>query len=189
MASPRNRNLWILVETQDHISGPPRESAQVQGNGCVGLRAGNGRPGWVREPVRVNPARIHECKRARHHVRRPCEAGVISGKDRANGRRWGRRDENGFIVEVHGFDLAPCPSHRTVVSGGSRSAPLCAPRGSHPPAPCLGGASRGSISDSAVHRQLQKSYLAGPQLPQRLEDQYAFRFARPFLIASDSAPN
>ena len=111
MASPRIRNLWILVEMQDHISGPPREPAQVRGNGCVGLRVGNGRPGWIREPVRVNPAMIHECKRARHHVRRPCEAGVISRKDRANGRRWSRRDENGFIVEVHGFDPVPRPSH------------------------------------------------------------------------------
>jgi len=43
----------------------------------------------------------------RRHVRRLCEAGVISMKDSPNGKRWGRRDEDGMIVEAYGFDLAP----------------------------------------------------------------------------------
>ena len=43
----------------------------------------------------------------RRHVRRLCEAGVISMKDSPNGKRWGRRDEDGVIVEAYGFDLAP----------------------------------------------------------------------------------
>ena len=43
----------------------------------------------------------------RRHVRRLCEAGVISMKDSPNGKRWGKRDENGHIVEAYGFDLGP----------------------------------------------------------------------------------
>jgi replication initiation protein RepC len=43
----------------------------------------------------------------RRHVRRLCEAGVISMKDSPNGKRWGRRDEDGVIIEAYGFDLAP----------------------------------------------------------------------------------
>ena len=43
----------------------------------------------------------------RRHVRRLCEAGVISMKDSTNGKRWGRRDDDGVIVEAYGFDLAP----------------------------------------------------------------------------------
>lgn len=43
----------------------------------------------------------------RRHVRRLCEAGVISMKDSPNGKRWGKRDEDGVIVEAYGFDLAP----------------------------------------------------------------------------------
>ncbi len=43
----------------------------------------------------------------RRHIRRLCEAGVISMKDSPNGKRWGRRDNDGVIVEAYGFDLAP----------------------------------------------------------------------------------
>ncbi len=43
----------------------------------------------------------------RRHVRRLCEAGVISMKDSPNGKRWGRRDAEGVIVEAYGFDLSP----------------------------------------------------------------------------------
>jgi len=43
----------------------------------------------------------------RRHVRRLCEVGVISMKDSPNGKRWGRRDVDGVIVEAYGFDLAP----------------------------------------------------------------------------------
>ena len=43
----------------------------------------------------------------RRHVRRLCEVGVISMKDSPNGKRWGRRDEDGVIVEAYGFDLSP----------------------------------------------------------------------------------
>ncbi|WP_282053217.1 plasmid replication protein RepC [Phaeobacter inhibens] len=43
----------------------------------------------------------------RRHVRRLCEVGVISMKDSPNGKRWGRRDADGVIVEAYGFDLAP----------------------------------------------------------------------------------
>ncbi len=43
----------------------------------------------------------------RRHVRRLCEVGVISMKDSPNGKRWGRRDADGVIIEAYGFDLAP----------------------------------------------------------------------------------
>ena len=43
----------------------------------------------------------------RRHIRRLCEAGIISMKDSPNGKRWGRRDDNGYIIEAYGFDLAP----------------------------------------------------------------------------------
>jgi len=43
----------------------------------------------------------------RRHVRRLCEVGVISMKDSPNGKRWGRRDDDGVIIEAYGFDLAP----------------------------------------------------------------------------------
>ena len=43
----------------------------------------------------------------RRHVRRLCEVGVIAMKDSPNGKRWGRRDDAGVIVEAYGFDLAP----------------------------------------------------------------------------------
>ncbi|MGC1503601.1 MAG: plasmid replication protein RepC, partial [Sulfitobacter sp.] len=43
----------------------------------------------------------------RRHVRRLCEVGVLSMKDSPNGKRWGRRDADGVIVEAYGFDLGP----------------------------------------------------------------------------------
>ena len=43
----------------------------------------------------------------RRHVRRLCEVGVIAMKDSPNGKRWGRRDDDGHIIEAYGFDLAP----------------------------------------------------------------------------------
>jgi replication initiation protein RepC len=49
----------------------------------------------------------------RRHIRRLCEAGVIWMKDSPNGKRWGKRDDDGVIVEAYGFDLSPL-SARTV---------------------------------------------------------------------------
>jgi replication initiation protein RepC len=43
----------------------------------------------------------------RRHVRRLCDIGVIAMKDSPNGKRWGRRGGDGYIVEAYGFDLAP----------------------------------------------------------------------------------
>ncbi len=43
----------------------------------------------------------------RRHVRRLAELGLIWIKDSPNGKRYGRRDENGVIVEAFGIDLAP----------------------------------------------------------------------------------
>ena len=43
----------------------------------------------------------------KRHARRLAEAGVISFQDSPNGKRWGRRDAEGRIVEAYGFDLSP----------------------------------------------------------------------------------
>lgn len=43
----------------------------------------------------------------KRHARRLAELGVISFKDSPNGKRWGRRDETGVIIEAYGFDLSP----------------------------------------------------------------------------------
>ncbi|MEM9231609.1 MAG: plasmid replication protein RepC [Pseudomonadota bacterium] len=43
----------------------------------------------------------------KRHARRLAEVGVIAFKDSPNGKRWGRRDPDGHIVEAYGFDLSP----------------------------------------------------------------------------------
>ncbi|MCI2400982.1 plasmid replication protein RepC [Aliiroseovarius subalbicans] len=43
----------------------------------------------------------------KRHARRLAEIGVISFKDSPNGKRWGRRDVDGVIIEAYGFDLSP----------------------------------------------------------------------------------
>ena len=43
----------------------------------------------------------------KRHARRLAEIGVISFQDSPNGKRWGRRDANGVIIEAYGFDLSP----------------------------------------------------------------------------------
>lgn len=43
----------------------------------------------------------------RAHVRRLCEAGIIWMKDSPNGKRYGVRDQDGYILDAYGFDLAP----------------------------------------------------------------------------------
>lgn len=40
-------------------------------------------------------------------IRAAVRAGLVHMKDSGNGKRWGYRDERGFIVEAFGFDLAP----------------------------------------------------------------------------------
>jgi replication initiation protein RepC len=43
----------------------------------------------------------------KRHTRRLAESGVIAFKDSPNGKRWGRRDADGVIIEAYGFDLSP----------------------------------------------------------------------------------
>ncbi|MDX8350412.1 plasmid replication protein RepC [Cognatiyoonia sp. IB215446] len=43
----------------------------------------------------------------KRHARRLAETRMISFEDSPNGKRWGRRDAEGFIVEAYGFDLSP----------------------------------------------------------------------------------
>jgi len=48
-----------------------------------------------------------ELRSIQRHVRRLCEAGVISMRDSANGKRYGKRGDDGYIEYGYGFDLAP----------------------------------------------------------------------------------
>lgn len=43
----------------------------------------------------------------KRHARRLAESGIIAFQDSPNGKRWGRRDDEGHIIEAYGFDLAP----------------------------------------------------------------------------------
>ncbi|EPX78282.1 plasmid replication protein RepC [Litoreibacter arenae] len=43
----------------------------------------------------------------KRHGRRLVEVGIITFNDSPNGKRWGRRDAAGVIVEAYGFDLSP----------------------------------------------------------------------------------
>lgn len=43
----------------------------------------------------------------KRHARRLAEVGVIAFKDSPNGKRWGRRNPDGNIIEAYGFDLSP----------------------------------------------------------------------------------
>src|ERR1700722_17303994 len=43
------------------------------------------------------------------------EAGLISMKDSPNGKRYGRRDPRGTIVEAYGFDLSPIAARHAAV--------------------------------------------------------------------------
>ena len=43
----------------------------------------------------------------KRHAKRLAEAGIIAFKDSPNGKRWGRRDPVGHIIEAYGFDLSP----------------------------------------------------------------------------------
>ncbi|MEJ6396119.1 plasmid replication protein RepC [Gymnodinialimonas sp. 2305UL16-5] len=43
----------------------------------------------------------------KRHARRLAEIGLIAFKDSPNGKRWGRRNDDGHIIEAYGFDLSP----------------------------------------------------------------------------------
>jgi replication initiation protein RepC len=43
----------------------------------------------------------------KRHIRRLLELGVIWVKDSSNGKRYGQRDDSGYIIEAYGFDLSP----------------------------------------------------------------------------------
>ena len=43
----------------------------------------------------------------KRHIRRLLELGVIWVKDSSNGKRYGYRDDSGYIIEAYGFDLSP----------------------------------------------------------------------------------
>ena len=49
----------------------------------------------------------------RRHIHKLCEAGVISIAESPNGKRWGRRDKDGVIIEAYGIDLAPLAARAT----------------------------------------------------------------------------
>lgn len=43
----------------------------------------------------------------KRHARRLAEFGLITFRDSPNGKRWGKRGDDGRIVEAYGFDLSP----------------------------------------------------------------------------------
>ena len=43
----------------------------------------------------------------KRHARRLVDAGLISFRDSSNGKRWGHRDDQGYIIEAYGYDLSP----------------------------------------------------------------------------------
>ncbi len=43
----------------------------------------------------------------KRHARRLVDAGLISFRDSSNGKRWGHRDNQGYIIEAYGYDLSP----------------------------------------------------------------------------------
>lgn len=43
----------------------------------------------------------------KRHIRRLLELGIIWVKDSSNGKRYGHRDDSGYIIEAYGFDLSP----------------------------------------------------------------------------------
>jgi replication initiation protein RepC len=43
----------------------------------------------------------------KRHARRLLKAGIIAFHDSPNGKRWGRRGQDGMIIEAYGFDVSP----------------------------------------------------------------------------------
>lgn len=43
----------------------------------------------------------------KRHARRLVDAGLIAFKDSSNGKRWGHRDDQDYIIEAYGYDLSP----------------------------------------------------------------------------------
>lgn len=73
----------------------------------AGGQAGGGHPivwpssSMQQEALGLSPTRVKAVNRAL------IECGLIAMKDSPNGKRYGKRDPNGRIVEAYGFDLAP----------------------------------------------------------------------------------
>ena len=49
----------------------------------------------------------------RRHIRKLCELGIVFMKDSPNGKRYGRRNAKGYIIEAYGFDLSPIAARST----------------------------------------------------------------------------
>ena len=43
----------------------------------------------------------------KRHLKCLAEAGIVSFSDSSNGKRWGHRDDKGYIVDAYGIDLGP----------------------------------------------------------------------------------
>ncbi|MGR3661781.1 MAG: plasmid replication protein RepC [Paracoccaceae bacterium] len=43
----------------------------------------------------------------KRHARRLVDAGLIAFRDSSNGKRWGHRGDQGYIIEAYGYDLSP----------------------------------------------------------------------------------
>ena len=55
----------------------------------------------------VWPLANQEGTALKRHARRLVDAGLIAFRDSSNGKRWGHRDDQDYIIEAYGYDLSP----------------------------------------------------------------------------------
>ena len=89
------------------------------------------------------------------------ELGLVTMKDSPNGKRYGKRDRQGRIVEAYGFDLSPLFTPHGGVSG-DRGAGQGAPRTDAPTAPALHDRPQRAVADPGYCRRagLHRRHLA-----------------------------
>ncbi|MBE3638357.1 plasmid replication protein RepC [Mangrovicoccus algicola] len=57
----------------------------------------------------------------RRHLRKLCDCGLIGFRDSPNGKRWGRRDADGRIVDACGIDLGPLAARASELAALNRA--------------------------------------------------------------------
>ena len=81
------------------------------------------------EALGLSPTQVKEINR------RLIELGLVTMKDSPNGKRYGKRDPKGRIVEAYGFDLAPIAARHAEFGGWRRRRGRSAGHGPFAP-PC-----------------------------------------------------
>lgn len=60
------------------------------------------------KPTRTSgPPQASRSFQTLHAALTPIDAGLIAFKDSSNGKRWGHRDDQDYIIEAYGYDLSP----------------------------------------------------------------------------------